>query len=305
MPDPHQRLAALFQGRTDAFGAVHGESVKYELREAQWKDHVYYGGSVGVYPLLDNGTVHWGCVDIDDGYDISLVVARNLHRAYAQLGLTSWIERTKGKGYHVWLLCSDWVPAVQMRAVQILACTLVGYTPREINPKQVELADGQLGNYVNVPYAKQHADFGKRVVLCEGACGTPCNEVMGLDCFLLLAESTLNAPADIERVSRLYRAPQPPKTVVIEGNADGLDLHTLSPLTRKVFVEGPLPNEHTGHIDRSAGLQKLAHLCASDGLTPGATLALVTDLDTRLRKYVGRADAEKQLTRIVERAFGG
>lgn len=324
MTDDHLRLARLFQGRTDAWGAIHGQAVKLPLLPKDWDNHVNADGSVGVYPLVprlgrdtydamygdtsevDSWVCRWGCVDIDNGYEASLPVARNLHAAYSVLGLTSWIERTKSKGYHCWLLASDWVPAVTMRNVQLLACALIEYAPREVNPKQTELADGQLGNYVNVPYAKKW---------CESPRGVPWTRLMldprqtdwfyGLQPFLDAAEANLNTPEKLGAVADLYKVPPAPRPACDWSGHRHVNYKPyLSPLTYKVLEEGPLPSLETGHIDRSAGLQKLAHLCAKDGLQPSETYAVVAEADVRWGKYSTRSDCELQLRKIVEKAYG-
>src|SRR5690606_36919034 len=88
------------------------------------------GHSLGVYPMvsgdkirrnvfeqrhgIDGGDhyVKWGCSDIDnpDDLELAFVLARNLHTALRALGIESWVERTKGKGYHVWVFAEEWVP---------------------------------------------------------------------------------------------------------------------------------------------------------------------------------------------------
>lgn len=311
----------LFDGRRDAFGAVHGEAVRRPLQHRDWTRHLFEDGSIGIYPLcpalstetgldvfqemhgpaadVDEWVCRWGCVDIDDGYEASLPIARNLQKAYSVLGLSSWIERTKGKGFHVWIFFSDWVPAVQARAVQLLACHLIDYHPREINPKQTKLADGQLGNYVNLPYAKRWVP--KRMMINPDSPDSE-RSYVPLIPFIAEAEATLNTPEKIAEVAALYKEPRPAAAVRINKDAY-VDTPRLSPLARKVAEEGPLPHPETGHIDRSAGLQKLAHLCAKDGLNPGETFQVVYQADIRWGKYSCRRDGEQQLERIVENAY--
>lgn len=320
MPEPHERLAALFAGRTDAYGLIHGEACKQPLTDAVWAEHCYGEGSVGVYPLVRHHTkeclrgptiapcecvysVKWGCVDIDEGYDRGLVIARNLQRALHALGVTSWVERTKGKGYHVWVFAQAWLPAQQMSNALRVACDIVGYSPKEVNPKQTSLEPGGLGSYVNVPYAKQWVEAARRVVITGPPEGSVKVSYYGLEAWLSLAEASLNEPAVIAQAAELYKPPAPPKPVVIMTPTWKDGTPNLSALTRKVFDEGPLPDPNTGRVDRSAGLQKLAHLCAADGLTPGETYVLVSNLDARLGKYVGRKDADDRYREIVARAF--
>lgn len=295
------RLACLYRGQTNVWGAVHGEQIKRPLAAADWIDHVNGHGSVGVYPLVcvrGVWSVHWCAVDIDDGYDSSFVTAKNLQKACEVLGLTTWIERSKGKGFHLLLFADDWFPALHARAVMLLACHLTDYRPKEIYPKQVTLADGQSGNYLNAAYAAQHVGQEKRVVLDPHALWP-----LRLETFLDQAEASLNTPEKIAAVAAIYKEEPKKAPLLLAPNSGHPSQALLSPLTRKVFEEGPLPHLETGHIDRSAGLQKLAHLCAADGLTPSQTLLLVTHLDLRLGKYAGRSDAETQLEKIVRNAY--
>ncbi len=135
MTEVTTQFALLFQGRTDAWGAVEGRSVKEPITAALIADHLYGEGSVGVYPLLDNGTVRWGCIDLDEGYDL-IAIAINLQKALRALDLSSWVERTKGKGFHIWTFYDDWLPAPLVVNAQRVACDLVGYRPKEGGARQ-------------------------------------------------------------------------------------------------------------------------------------------------------------------------
>lgn len=313
------RFARLFAGRGDAWGAVEGRSVKEKVTLDLFREHLYGEGSVGIYPLVpyakphdyvlpgerihvpstpDHWRVRWGCIDVDEGYDL-IAIALNVHKALKHLGITSWVERTKSKGFHVWSLCSDWVPAEHMVAAQRLACELVDYHPKEVNPKQTSLAPGQFGNYVNLPYARKWVKEGKRVVLNVKRLHDP----KLLAEFVASAEAKLNPPDVIAAASRLYKPPKPPQAVTIARPAYDASPR-LRGVAKRLFEEGPLPNVNTGHVDRSAGLQRLAHLLRADGFSAGEAYDLVASLDSRLGKYVGRADAELQYQRIIQRAFG-
>lgn len=296
--DLSARFAVLFGGRGDAWGAVEGRSVKERISLNLFREHLYGQGSVGIYPLLDNGTVRWGCVDVDEGYDL-IAIAINVWRAMAALDITAWVERTKGKGFHIWTLCTDWVPAEQMVAAQRVACDLADYRPKEVNPKQTSLDPGQLGNYVNLCYAKKWADEGRRVVLDVGH---RARYPISLESFVAKAEASLNSPEVVAAAAALYKPPPPPKAVAIaRPSVDPTP--RLRGVARKLYEEGPLPSLQTGRVDRSAGLQRLAHLLRTDGFSAGEAFYLVADLDARLQKYVGRSDADLQYQKIIARAF--
>ncbi|SVB93407.1 uncharacterized protein METZ01_LOCUS246261, partial [marine metagenome] len=118
-------------------------------------DHLWTGPSVGVYPLVlheEEFDVYWGCVDWDTGPAESMIHARNVRMALKQLGLVGWVERSRSKGFHLWVFFTDAVPAVDARRGLIGVCDLVEAPTTEVNPKQVELSGRGWGNGVRLPY---------------------------------------------------------------------------------------------------------------------------------------------------------
>ena len=302
----------LFRGRDDLWGAIHGEAMRSKVTPELWTAHLYGEGSLGIYPLLKraDGTpiVAWGCTDIDNGYEASLPLARNLVRTLKLLGITAWCERTKGKGFHVWVFVEGYVPAQQMRDALLFAHQVAGVAPTEVNPKSNHGGKQGNGNYVNLPYAKTFADEGRRVVLDPDS-GMP----MPLDEFVLDAWSSLNPPESVAKVAARYVPPPPPPRVEIEGYSDA----NLEPLVKRlpglayrIFQEGPLherevDGKRKGSRDRSGTLARLAHLCAeAETFTPGETLAVLVDADRRWGKFFDRFDGMEQLELMVGRAFG-
>lgn len=296
------QFATLFDGREDAWGALHGECVRSPITADLWHGHLYGKGSLGIYPLVD-GHVHWGCTDIDEGFDM-LALAVNVWRALKALGITSWVEKTKGKGYHVWVLLGPnvWVPAVDMRGALMLAHQLADVKPREVNPKAVELSEAKpFSNYVNLPYC-QSAPPGRRVVLdMDRSDRAP----MTLRDFLGRAEASLNDPATIHAAAALYVPPPPPKTITDDAYAGDLEplVRRLGGLAFTHFTKGPLPDLNTGRTDRSTGVMRMAHLLAEDGFDAAEALALLADFDSRYGKFGERADGLEQLRRILGRAL--
>jgi len=72
-------FSELFDGRTDAYGTWDGGSVKASVTSDMFASHLNGDFYFGVYPLLDDSTVKWGCSDIDvDDLD----AARNLQTAF-------------------------------------------------------------------------------------------------------------------------------------------------------------------------------------------------------------------------------
>lgn len=311
------RFRGLFLGREDAYGAVHGESVKKPLRFGHWREHLFGGGSLGIYPLIPavthgdhgaNGTpceltcrkelrLNWGCSDIDIE---NLSMARNLWKVLRALGVVSWVERTKSKGYHVWVFVTEPMEPEPMRNALLVAHEVAGVPPREVNPKQTQLAHlkGGLGNYVNLPYAKTFADEGKRVVLDmapeAGAMA------LRLEAFLDEAEGMCNEPERIREAAKLY---VPPKQETVDfGPIDdarlGYATAQLNKLGWHIFQHGPIDGLH-----RSEKLAQLAHLCRESHLQAPDALLVLVDADKRWGKFSEREDCMDQLEKLVVNAY--
>ena len=290
-------FAELFAGRTDAWGAVEGRSVQERVVSHHWAGHLIEPGhSMGIYPMLDNGMTHWGCSDIDFGFEQSYPLAMNLRDALGALGITSWVERTKGKGYHVWVFLDrdEWIHASYMRQALLVAHQLAGVPPKEINPKNPDPTKVSWGNYVNLPYANDWMNTGKRCVINT-------YDELTLERFVEEATDETNNPNAIVDAAALY-VPPPPEVAVAISEYDGsLEALTkrMGGLAYKIFREGPLPGK-----DRSTTMVRLMHCCKEGGFTPSEAMAVLDEFDTRFGKFVGRADREKELTRMIQGVYG-
>ena len=157
---------ALFDGNHAAVGTEEGGCLRWPdqlpmLADVWWecmvKDHLTGEHSpIGVYPMVHSDAgwqVKWGCVDFDEGETQSLVYARNVANALKAMGVQGWIERSRSKGYHVWVFAEEWVPADLMREALLGVCQVVDAPTREINPKSSGFDNpATLGNYVRIMY---------------------------------------------------------------------------------------------------------------------------------------------------------
>jgi hypothetical protein len=287
----------LFAGRGDIKGAVHGECVKEPITWSDVEAHLYGEGSLGIYPLVngvkigldpDINYVHWGCSDIDVD---DLALASRLAEALALLDINCWVERTKSKGYHVWVFTQEWVPADIMRRALLVAHHVADIPAKEVNPKQVE--GKQYGNYVNLPYAAKWTAENRRVMVDPNGKSKP------FDYFVLAATRTKVHNDALERAAALWKEPEKPQLEhrEYEGQLDKLTTK-LDGLAWTIFKEGPKDGR-----DRSTTLARLAHLCAERGLSVEECYAVVSDADCRWGKFADRADGEEQLWRICENAY--
>ena len=157
----------LFAGRTSAVGTEEGGAIRPPdgIDSLQWWRqqiirHVDQT-PIGVYPMIPTTGpcgqvqwhVQWGCIDYDEGDEASLAHALNTVKVLdLAAGIKGWIEKSRSKGYHVWVFPQEAIEAIVMRRALLAAAQVVGAPMKEINPKQVELSDLKLGNYVRLPY---------------------------------------------------------------------------------------------------------------------------------------------------------
>ena len=126
---------------------------------------------IGVYPLLpavaNVHSVYWGCVDFDEGEEASLIHAENLELVLNRAQIKGWVERSRSKGYHVWVFFQEAMRATDVRNGLLAACGIVAAPVKEVNPKQTELTGKGWGNGVRLPYPAGRQP-GRNVILSGG-----------------------------------------------------------------------------------------------------------------------------------------
>lgn len=160
-------MYALFSGRLDSHGldvrkgdddSAGGMRVDAPVTPELYKQHLNGDIGLGIYPTWheqlhsDDDPVlmtSWGCCDIDTG-DWS--EAYGLATALKAMGMKPHIERSRSKGWHVWIFPDAPVTAKAMRRALKVAYAAIELPAKEANPKQEHLRVGQVGNYVRLPY---------------------------------------------------------------------------------------------------------------------------------------------------------
>lgn len=285
-------FVTLFRGRGDCYGSWEGGCVREALTRQHFREHLTDGPHIGVYPCVTKSgktLCVWGCTDIDyDGPEDAWL----LHDAFDTVGVTSWVERTR-RGYHVWVFTDELIEAHLMRRMFLAAHVVTELNPKEVNPKQEELYQGQVGNYVRLPYPK--VGSGQRVMVDRDG-----NEV-AIDWFLHNAMSR-RVPADIiTHVAGLYVPPKPQQVEYGEPSADLLSsIYLLTPTGRAIFRHGPLEGR-----DRSTTMTHLAYECKKSNLNPADALRILEDADLRWGKYLVRGQSGMvELEKLLVRAYG-
>ena len=303
--------ASLFKGRLEAYGSEDGECIKvpqwtYPNYLARIREHLEGDSPMGVYPMIpDSGygwVCNWGCVDFDEGEEASWTYARNLQTVLEHLSITSHIERSRSKGYHVWVFAESPITCAVMRQA-LLGATQIAQAPlKEINPKSTgfSLDDGRMdigkfGNYVRLPYPAHHSE--RRVIVDSDGFAVP------VELFVSDATTHRTDVSVFEAAAELYVPPPKPKRSVVvdlpdEPSEDLPDAWLMSQKTRNLFRLGPFEDRH----DRSGALWRLTHLLMDDGYSPSETLQFLRDADARWGKFTARGD-EQRLADIIRKVY--
>ena len=262
------------------------------------EDHLLREPAIGVYPLFHQGDgfkVYWGCVDWDSGLQESFVHARNVHEVLRQVGVTSHVERSRSKGYHLWVFFTKEMPAPDVRMGLIAACDVVGAPTKEVNPKQVKLSDRGWGNGVRLPYGKNRPKGGHNEMTNPDATIS----MIPVHAFTKKAMESLVTPEAWEAVTALYSPPEalPEEEGMPQAAAGGVALRGLPGAIRK---NGPRRTPDKPHGDRSATLFSLACAMIRDGYELPVIAGELELADREWGgKYARRPDGSQRLRKMV------
>lgn len=140
-------------GSVDEIGKLKGRArtVKGEVSDITVRGHLEgKGAGWGSIPLLDNDTVVFAAIDIDDrGVDLE-----HLTRNVAALNLPLAVCRSKSGGAHLYLFGSEPLNALLTRQRLQEWAAMLGYADTtELFPKQTtRYNDADFGNWINLPY---------------------------------------------------------------------------------------------------------------------------------------------------------
>jgi hypothetical protein len=136
--------------RADGKNEGHAETIKAPPNLELWNGHLNGVYGIGIVPIRDDATCVWGAIDIDLDKEPNLtVLAKQVHT----LELPLIVCRSKSGGAHLYLFCSEPVPAQLLRGKLMEWCVALGYSGVEVFPKQTRLAGPRdFGNWINMPY---------------------------------------------------------------------------------------------------------------------------------------------------------
>jgi hypothetical protein len=194
------RFAHLFWGRPDVyFDSLRTQAVWKPLTLRLFLNHIAGRAEIGTYPVLNDGRCRWGCIDIDEpDWD----KATDVWSVWHYYGITSWVEASRSKGYHVWVFASTWVPAATMRDAGQWVNRVAGSPSKEVNPKAPApwLTRKGLVNTVRLPYSGR-AKPG-RMTMLDAETG----ELLPLPAWLPLAYGSLCPLSRLVGLAEQWRA---------------------------------------------------------------------------------------------------
>lgn len=181
-----EKIRYIFRGLEDAYGVQYavarGNDYSKKLKgkvhtkwgkvtDKLWEDHLKgLDPSLGIIPINRENKCVWGCIDIDTyPFDHEGLVKKINAR---QLPLI--VCRSKSGGAHIFLFTQEPASAELMyiKLKEIAAC--LGYSNKEIFPKQKTIQKEEIGNFLNMPYHGGDASTryaftkeGKRATLKE------------------------------------------------------------------------------------------------------------------------------------------
>ncbi|MBU1173187.1 MAG: hypothetical protein KKD44_26785, partial [Proteobacteria bacterium] len=148
MDETLEGFRCLFKGREDAWGSVQGKCNKTPITNDHYERHLKGEESLGIYPLLDDGTCYFFAVDLDEkDFDKAKKIRQELINSFIPV----YIAESKSKGYHIYGFAFEKFNAKEVR--HILAHVLNKLNIKaEIFPKQDIVSEAvPYGNYINLP----------------------------------------------------------------------------------------------------------------------------------------------------------
>jgi hypothetical protein len=158
----------LFQGLQNVYGTYSTNTgkhwqIKRKITGKIIENHLMGKQPYGFYPLVNNKTTV-GIADFDnlDPRPPIKFIKRAEH-----YGLFSYLEKSKSKGYHVWLFFpKDGVSARKIRIVMKYILDEMGSLNTEIFPKQNSITENRsYGNFINAPLFGKLIPEGKTIFI--------------------------------------------------------------------------------------------------------------------------------------------
>jgi hypothetical protein len=257
------------------------------------RQHLEGEPPIGVYPLFRKDYqrtaewyVNWLAVDLDEG-EPDFVHACNLYRLLGRFGVQAWIERSRSKGFHVWVYLRQPLTAEMGREAMLGACRLVDVPTKEVYPKQTVLEGKGFGNCLLLPYPNM-GNPGRQVVVDLH------DEPYGLDEFVETAWASRATAHAVRSIHALYQERHLKPIAKVE-QVRVRDDDNFGYIARRIW-DGDIQQ------DRSNALYAFACSLFRQNYSDYTVLHLTGKLDERVGKFVGRNDRDRRLEELVTNA---
>lgn len=153
----------IFAGNPNAYGVFTREKITEKGKKVEGKaktvvqpvmsslyeDHLQGASGLGIIPVREDGTCNFAVIDIDK-YDNT---TNTIIKAVYKHNLPLVPFRSKSGGLHLYLFLDAPIQVKQVLKVMIYFRRLFGLKNNtEIFPKQTMLQEGEVGNWINLPY---------------------------------------------------------------------------------------------------------------------------------------------------------
>lgn len=238
------RLFTLFTGNARSCGVFDPVTGKmhtvYEApSEVRWVEHIRGTQGVGCVPILDDGDVLWGAIDIDNHGSEEDIPIAPLDQIVAENKLPLVLCRSKSGGVHAYAFFKAPTKATKAKSMLGGWAAQLGHAGAEIFPKQAKLVGKGFGNWINMPY------FGGNGTVRYAFRG---GKKLSLPEFIQEAERLRIDEAEInaQQVAEHREAPPCIQRMMREGVAAGQRNEAMYNLT--IYLRKAFP----GHTERMA-----------------------------------------------------
>lgn len=231
----------LFMGLRNVYGTYDSRTgrvrqVKSGVTDEVILAHLKGKQSYGVYLLMGDKTGALA-VDFDDDR-LSLPVS--FVSCAREYGIPAYIERSKSKGYHVWLFFKGPLPAYKGRLVAKKILEDMGQPTTEVFPKQDTLADDIMyGNFINAPLFGALVPKGKTVFVDPGKPANPYPDQWELLAKVQqISEQRLDTIIQRNQLSGQQSFDKKPQSANHVESHGGTSPFGLPPCARRMLAEG-------------------------------------------------------------------
>jgi hypothetical protein len=265
------------------------------------RQHLDGKQEAGVYPSWHNQdgelVCQLGICDIDTR-EGAWEETYTLATALRAMGMVPHVEKSRSKGFHIWVFPDQEITAKSMRRALKVAYAAIELPAKEANPKSEQLKPGQLGNYIRLPYFNRTHPDGNQMFHVGWDRRQPGLPIPPSDWLYEFDGSCTTSSAIIQDWASRWK--EPDRKVIVDLRAVNDDelaslIHRL-PGDLRLFVEkGP-------QADRSSGLVALAYKLRASKYSAKEIYSIIRVADMIWgNKYSARPDGDKYLVDIVER----